>query len=129
MKRTKFILPLLCFVLVIVLFKYVVYIGYVSTESMAPTIPAGSKIFGLRVFGELDVGDIIIFNHEGAQMVKRIAACPGGTVTRNIARKEYIVPKDCYYVLGDNSANSYDSRYWKDPFIRKNNIIAVLIYP
>lgn len=38
------------------------------------------------------------------------------------------VPKDSYYVLGDNSANSRDSRYWG--FFPKKNLIgkAILIY-
>lgn len=38
------------------------------------------------------------------------------------------VPKGYYYALGDNSANSRDSRYWG--FIPKNNLIgkAVLVY-
>jgi signal peptidase I len=39
-----------------------------------------------------------------------------------------LVPPDCYYALGDNSANSRDSRYWG--FVPKNNLIgkAVFIY-
>jgi signal peptidase I len=38
------------------------------------------------------------------------------------------VPEGCYYALGDNSANSRDSRYWG--FIPRTNLIgkAVLIY-
>ena len=38
------------------------------------------------------------------------------------------VPKDNYFVLGDNSASSKDSRYWG--FVPKNNILgkALLIY-
>jgi len=38
------------------------------------------------------------------------------------------IPKDSFYVLGDNSASSKDSRYWG--FVPKKNIIgkAVLIY-
>ena len=39
-----------------------------------------------------------------------------------------IVPKDNYFVLGDNSASSKDSRYWG--FVPKENILgkAFLIY-
>lgn len=38
------------------------------------------------------------------------------------------VPEDFYYVLGDNSANSRDSRYWG--YVPKDNVIgkAILIY-
>ena len=38
------------------------------------------------------------------------------------------IPSDCYYVLGDNSASSRDSRYWG--FVPENNVLgkAFLIY-
>jgi len=38
------------------------------------------------------------------------------------------VPPDCYYVLGDNSSSSRDSRYWG--FVPKKNLLgrAFLIY-
>ena len=39
-----------------------------------------------------------------------------------------VVPKDSYFVLGDNSASSQDSRYWG--FVPKKNMLgkAILIY-
>jgi len=42
--------------------------------------------------------------------------------------KKIIVPKDNYFVLGDNSASSQDSRYWG--FVPKKNMLgkAMLIY-
>lgn len=44
------------------------------------------------------------------------------------AGKKVMVPKDSYFVLGDNSASSQDSRYWG--FVPKKNMIgkAILIY-
>jgi signal peptidase I len=42
--------------------------------------------------------------------------------------KKIIVPKDSFFVLGDNSASSQDSRYWG--FVPKKNILgkALIIY-
>ncbi len=42
--------------------------------------------------------------------------------------QKIIVPKDSYFVLGDNSASSQDSRYWG--FVPKKNILgkAMVIY-
>lgn len=125
MKKRCVKIPLISFVVVLALLKFVVYIGYVPTTSMEPTIMAGEKIFGLRIYGGLERGDVIVFKHENTYMVKRIAACPGDTV--KIRDKTIKVPKDCYYVLGDNYLDSYDSRYWDEPFVCKNNIIAKVI--
>lgn len=126
MKRIRFIIPMLSFVAAIVLLRFVFYIGYVPTESMEPTIPAGSKVIAIRIIKDLSVGDIVVFEHNGTNMVKRIAAGPGEEV--QIKGKKTIIHKDCYYVLGDNYLNSYDSRYWDDPFIHKSQIVAIILW-
>ena len=73
-----------------------------------------------------ETGDIIIFRHDGKLLVKRIAAMEGDMVERNGA--SMTVPEGCYYVLGDNADNSYDSRYWLNPFVDGTDVVAKLIF-
>ena len=124
MRKKWFLIPLLSFILVLVLFKYVIYIGYVPTNSMEPTIMAGDKIFGSRILGELEVGDVVVFEYADTYMVKRIAAVTGDIVQINGVKIK--IPKNRYYVLGDNYLNSFDSRFWDDPFVSKASIIAII---
>lgn len=124
-KLRTLIVPVVCVAATLFLFRMVFLIGYVPTESMEPTLEKGSYILGLRTYGELKNGDIIVFEHGGRLLVKRIAASSGDTVEKDgIAMS---VPEGSYYVLGDNVENSYDSRYWKDPFVQKDCIVAKLL--
>ena len=118
-------IPLLFMAAVTLAFQFVLFLGFVPTESMEPTLKRNSYIIGTRIFSKLDTGDVIIFWHEGHLLVKRIAAVPGETVERGSIR--LLVPDDSYYVLGDNKENSLDSRYWSEPFVHRKNIEAKLI--
>jgi len=124
-KRWLLILPILTAVVILLLFRFVFLIGYVPSESMEPTLEKGSLILGSRVYGELSTGDIVVFEHNGELFVKRIAGCPGEEIV--VEGKTYYVPPDSYFMLGDNSENSYDSRYWEEPYVTKKNIIAKMI--
>lgn len=115
----------ICLIITLGLFRVVFLFGYVPTASMEPTLHEGSLILGCRIYGELETGDIVIFEHNGDLFVKRIAACPGETVEHG--GELLTIPAGCYYVLGDNAENSYDSRYWQDPFVDKAAIVAKLI--
>ena len=126
-------LPMGLTLLVFILLRYVFLIGYVPTESMEPTLPKGSFLLGVRIFDEPKVGDIIVFEKDGALLVKRIAAEPGDQV--DLSQLTYMtsvpipvweetvitVPKGCYYVLGDNTQNS-----WDDPYLKGKDIIAIV---
>ena len=124
-RKWKVIVPALVLLGTFLLFQFVLFIGYVPTESMEPTIYKGSYVIGSRLFGELKVGDIIAFEHEGKPLVKRIAAVGGDVVEHNGQR--LTVPEGYFYVLGDNTQSSFDSRYWKDPFVQSENLLSVLV--
>ena len=136
-KYIEWVTPLLCSLATLLLFKFVFFIGYVPSGSMEPAIKSGSIIFGCRITGELRRGDVIIFRHSGACLVKRIAGVPGDVIyaadtrlTLSVdddpvgADLALTVPDGCYYVLGDNEDCSIDSRYWDDPFVGRVEVIA-----
>ena len=126
MKRLKWlILPVIVFGLTFCLFRFVLIIGYVPSASMEPTLKEKSYILGVRIYGDLEVGDIIIFEHNGTTMVKRIAAVGGETI--ELDGKTYIVPEGSLFMLGDNTENSFDSRYWDEPFVNENQVIAKVL--
>ena len=126
-KIRPFIIPVAITLAVIILFHSIFFLGYVPTESMEPTLKTGSLILGLRCFDDLQNGDIIIFRHDGSYLVKRIAASAGETVVHQ--NKLVIVPEDSFFVLGDNADNSLDSRYWENPFVSLDDVMAKLLLP
>lgn len=119
--------------------RFVFLIGYVPTQSMEPTLPERSFIIGTRVYQELNKGDIIVFEKNGVLLVKRIAGCPGDEIDRTkisymttvpipiFDEPVITVPENSYYLLGDNTENSWDSRYWDDPFVPADAVVAKLI--
>lgn len=131
-------LPIGLTLLIYLLFRFVFLLGYVPTSSMEPTLQEKSFILGSRIFTELKSGDIIIFEKDGVLLVKRIVGCPGDKV--DLSQLAYMttvpipvwdspvitVPEGCYFVLGDNTQNSWDSRYWETPFITQEQIVARL---
>lgn len=104
------------------------------------------------LFHEPERGDIVIFrfpDDESEKFIKRIIGLPGDLVqiidgkiylngesepldepylkeewVRNTGPYEYIVPSDCYFVMGDNRNDSMDARYWVNTYVTKDQLIG-----
>lgn len=118
-----------------------------------------TKIYDM---GSLKRGDIIVFNSKELNMVlvKRLIGLPGdkveikqdGSLYINGAkydepyvkqpyikqlgditiRTNFQVPENCFLFMGDNRRDSLDARYWKNPYIPKEEIqgkAQIMLYP
>ena len=138
-KRVKpWSIPLGLTLLFYLVLQFVLLIGYVPSASMEPTLKEGSFIFAWRIHNTPEVGDIVVFEKDGVLQVKRVAAVPGNVVDYSSleyadaypiptwSEKTITVPAGCYFLLGDNTQNSLDSRYWEEPFVTDDQIVAIV---
>ncbi|GAA0181330.1 signal peptidase I [Clostridium sediminicola] len=134
--------------------SFVCFTVQVPTPSMDPTIKPGDRIFVTKIYNtnKLKRGDIIFFKSDERQneLIKRLIGLPGeeilidrsGTIYVNgeLLNESYVVypeivtpekeairfkvPEGNYLFLGDNRANSRDSRYWDNPYIEESKLLG-----
>lgn len=130
--------------------KFIFFIAIVPSGSMEPTIQERSALFTLRVHDleKLERGDVIVFEAEtpelaGTTLIKRLIGLPGDhveidengvmTINGEVQSEDYVVyqyaipsvfdvPEGYYLFMGDNRANSLDSRYWSNPYVSAESI-------
>ncbi len=140
----------------LLLWKFLIYTVWITSGSMIPTLEVKDRLVATRVHNpeNLNRGDIVIFDSDELKeiLIKRLIGLPGdhieiknGIVSVNGEQlvEDYVknnedydrifdVPEGEYFFLGDNRANSDDSRYWKNPYIKSEKIqgkAKVKIYP
>ena len=131
------VLVVLAFALAMTTKTYVVEAYEIKGRSMVPTFEDGQRVVVLKLFSEVERGDIVIFStreEPEKDLIKRVIALPGeriqihkGEVRINgeplgekyIKDKDFglydaqideYVPDGQIYVLGDNRDDSHDSR-------------------
>ncbi len=145
-------------VIAFVLNTFIIANSEVPSGSMENTIMTGDRVIGSRLsyrFEDPERGDIAIFrfpDNEKIYYVKRIIGLPGETVDI-IDGKVYIdgssepldepyirepmipeepmhfeVPEGCYFMLGDNRNYSMDARRWENTYVKREKIIAKVLF-
>ncbi|BAK80651.1 signal peptidase I [Candidatus Arthromitus sp. SFB-rat-Yit] len=140
--------------------KFLIFKVYIPSESMYPTLMVKDQLFVTKMYNKDSIsrGDVLVFYSEEFKelLIKRVIGLPGddivvkasGEVIVNgeVLKEDYVVQKDEtaifdlnfkvpdneYFFLGDNRANSLDSRYWNDPYISFEDIrgeARIIVYP
>jgi signal peptidase I len=136
---------------------YIIANARIPTGSMENTVMPNDRVLASRLsylFDEPKRGDIIIFHFpddESQEFLKRVIGLPGDIIDivdgkvfvneSDVPLEEgylkdlpngnfgpYKVPEDSYFLMGDNRDDSYDSRYWDNTFVTRDEIVAKAIF-
>ncbi len=148
----------IAFILSFLVTKFVIINAKVPTPSMVNTINVGDRFIGNRfqyIFKDPERYDIVVFKYPDDNktlFVKRVIGLPGETVEiidgkvyingsqeplrddflpEPMAKEDYgpyEVPEGHYFMLGDNRNYSEDSRFWKNKYVNKNQILGKAIF-
>lgn len=137
------------------LMKYVLINAYIPSESMTDTLQVKDRVVASRIvyeFQEPQRQEVVLFKSNQVSdsemiLVKRIIGLPGDKIyidkgyvyingellIEDYAEKdnyfgEFTVPDNCYFMMGDNRDDSFDSRYWDNPYVNSDDILGKVMF-
>lgn len=141
--------------IVILIRVFVITPVKVDGDSMNPTLVDGEVVMLNKISKNYERFDVVVVNYANTKLIKRIIGLPGehikfinnklyinnklvhdvklDTKTSNFDIKQInydVIPEDSYFVVGDNRANSTDSRIIGP--IKKSDVVgkaSIIIFP
>jgi signal peptidase I len=135
-------------VAIIITFNFIIMLNLIPSGSMENTVMTGDVLLATR-FDRQNISryDILVFippDDPDELYLKRVIGLPGETILGEdgkvyadgvelddsfIAEKmdssgdgTYEVPEGCYFMMGDNRNDSWDSRFWDEQYVPLENI-------
>lgn len=129
-------------------------IGKIPSESMMNTLHVKDRLYISTRVKEIERGKIYVFNKYNDVLIKRCIGVGGDKIkvidneiflngkkleedyvsssTIDKFNLEFTIPEGYLLFLGDNRENSWDARYWDEPFVSVEDVIGMpkkIIYP
>lgn len=152
--KNYFIIVLITSIVCFLINIFVVQLAQVNGSSMYPTLEDGQMLLVSKiskVTNDYERGDVVIFKHNGKNLIKRLIALPGETIqiigndiyindekiedyvdvdmeeiTNNYFTDKVTLAEDEYVFFGDNRNNSVDCRQI-GPVKRKDIVGKVIL--
>lgn len=148
-KQEMIISIIVPFIIVYFLMSYVFGVVVIRGDSMQPTYSHGDTVLILRTGYVPDYGDVLVCTGNGYPIIKRVVGKGGDTISienekiavnglhttitdtisfeTDAVKMPHTVADDSYFVIGDNTTASIDSRFSSVGDIHQAQIIGKVI--